>query len=67
VATIVPRLVLGLARAGGWGDTAVELPPGLWTDVLGATIVEVGDSPAPVPVSVGELLGRFPVALLVRR
>ena len=65
VATIVPRLVLGLARAGGWGDTAIGLPPGRWTDVLGASVVEVSDSAAPVPV--GELLARFPVALLVRR
>ncbi len=39
VATIVPRLVLGLARAGGWGDTTIELPPGRWTDVLGGRVV----------------------------
>jgi (1->4)-alpha-D-glucan 1-alpha-D-glucosylmutase len=80
VATIVPRLVLGLARAGGWGDTAVELPAGLWTDVLGATVVEAGGAAGggaadggiggiggAVSVPLGELLGRFPVALLVRR
>ena len=62
VAAVVPRLVLGLARAGGWGDTAIELPPGDWADVLGRTEVEGG-----APVSIGELLARFPVALLVRR
>ncbi|MEA2931870.1 MAG: (1-_4)-alpha-D-glucan 1-alpha-D-glucosylmutase [Actinomycetota bacterium] len=65
VAVVVPRLTLGLARGGGWGDTTVELPPGRWTDGLGASEVEsegVGG-----PVRVGELFGRFPVALLVRR
>jgi (1->4)-alpha-D-glucan 1-alpha-D-glucosylmutase len=64
VATIVPRLVLGLARAGGWSDTVVALPPGLWTDVLGASVIDV-DEGGTVPVR--ELLDRFPVALLVRR
>ncbi|MEA2972913.1 MAG: (1-_4)-alpha-D-glucan 1-alpha-D-glucosylmutase [Actinomycetota bacterium] len=68
VATVVPRLVMGLARAGGWGDTEIELPPGLWTDVLGASVIGSDDDAAgPVSVPVGELLGRFPVALLVRR
>jgi (1->4)-alpha-D-glucan 1-alpha-D-glucosylmutase len=71
VAVVVPRLVLGLqARrpdivpgaanpvADLWTDTAVALPPGTWSDlVTGVT--------APDP-AVGELLGRFPVALLER-
>ncbi len=68
VATVVPRLGLGLARAGGCGDTTVELPPGRWTDVLGGSVVgsdDAGGGP-PVAVTVGELLARFPVALLVR-
>ncbi len=67
VATVVPRLGLSLARAGGWGDTTVDLPPGRWTDVLGQSVVEAGDATGPVSVPVGELLARFPVALLVRR
>jgi (1->4)-alpha-D-glucan 1-alpha-D-glucosylmutase len=60
VATVVGRLGIGLARAGGWGATTIELPPGKWTDVLGGSVV--GGQ-----VEVGELLARFPVALLVRR
>jgi (1->4)-alpha-D-glucan 1-alpha-D-glucosylmutase len=70
VAVVVPRLVLGLARAGGWANTHVELPAGTWTDVLGGGVVEVGSASGPgsvaVAVPVGELLDRFPVALLVR-
>ncbi len=61
VAVVVPRLVVGLARSGGWGDTAVGVPPGAWVDALDGAEVEGG------PVAVGELLARFPVALLVRR
>src|SRR5262249_50256863 len=34
VVAVVPRLVLGLERAGGWGDTVVELPAGGWLDRL---------------------------------
>ncbi len=67
VATVVPRLVLGLARSGGWGDTTVELPPGRWTDVLGASVVGSDDDGGPVTVPVGELLSGFPMALLVRQ
>ncbi|MGI9120449.1 MAG: malto-oligosyltrehalose synthase [Acidimicrobiales bacterium] len=60
VATIVPRLVLGLASAGGWGDTTVELPPGRWSNVLTGEVVAGG------VVSLDPLLERFPVALLAR-
>ena len=76
VATVVPRLGLGLARAGGWGDTTIELPRGRWTDVLGGSVVgdggddgggDGGGGGGPVRIGVGELLARFPVALLVRR
>ena len=67
VAVVVPRLVLGLAGRGGWGDTTVRLPPGRWTDRL--TGVEraapaTGGAGAPVPFA--DLLGAFPVALLER-
>ncbi|HSP39176.1 MAG TPA: malto-oligosyltrehalose synthase [Frankiaceae bacterium] len=60
--TIVPRLALGLRRAGGWKDTAVPLPPGTWVDAFtgrrhgGAA----GDS-----AYLLKLLRDFPVALLV--
>ncbi len=59
VAVVVPRLVMGLA--GGWGDTVVELPPGRWVSALDDGVVEGGPA-----VPVAGLLGRFPVALLVR-
>jgi (1->4)-alpha-D-glucan 1-alpha-D-glucosylmutase len=54
--TVVPRLVLGLA--GGWGGTAVELPPGQWHNELTAEQWPGGD------VALADLLARFPVALL---
>lgn len=59
VVTVAPRLVLGLARAGGFGASTLTLPPGAWTDRLSgaAWSGEVG---------LGDLLGAFPVALLVR-
>ncbi|HEX2191777.1 MAG TPA: malto-oligosyltrehalose synthase, partial [Acidimicrobiales bacterium] len=56
VAVLVPRLVLGLD--GDWGDTTVELPPGRWTSVLDGGSVDGG------AVAPGDLLARFPVALL---
>ncbi len=59
VATVVVRLPVGLHRAGGWGDTTVDLPPGAWVDRLGS-----GRHRGSVLASV--LLGRLPVALLVR-
>lgn len=56
--TVVPRLPLGLDAAGGWGDTTLTLPPGDWHDDLGERRWSGGSIP------VGELLARFPVALL---
>jgi (1->4)-alpha-D-glucan 1-alpha-D-glucosylmutase len=56
VATVVPRLVLGLG--GGWGDTIVELPAGRWRNRL------TGERVAGGPVPAAELMARFPVALL---
>jgi (1->4)-alpha-D-glucan 1-alpha-D-glucosylmutase len=59
VAAVVPRLVLGLAAAGGWGDTVVELPAGRWRDVVtGAEVTGAG-------VRLADLLDPLPVALLV--
>lgn len=76
VAVVVPRLVLGLQSrhpdlapgglhpvAGLWSDTVVALPSGTWTDLVTGTTWTV-DAPG---LAVGELLGRFPVALLERR
>lgn len=59
VIAVVTRLPVGLARDGGWRDTAIPLPPGRWSDVLTGT---VHDGDAAVPL--GTLLDRLPVALL---
>ena len=58
VATVVPRLVLGLG--GDWGGTAVTLPPGRWHNLLSGAEVDGG------PVPLAGLLDGFPVALLER-
>ncbi|HSK51992.1 MAG TPA: malto-oligosyltrehalose synthase [Clostridia bacterium] len=59
VAVVVPRLVVGLAAAGGWDDTTVELPPGAWCQALTDERVDGGT------VRVADILGSFPVAVLV--
>jgi (1->4)-alpha-D-glucan 1-alpha-D-glucosylmutase len=56
VVAVVPRLVLGLRE--DWEDTALALPPGRWRNALTGD-----DASGRVPLS--ELLGRFPVALLL--
>ncbi|GGO73154.1 malto-oligosyltrehalose synthase [Nocardioides deserti] len=55
---VVTRLPVGLTARGGWGDTELELPPGRWRDVV------VADRPASARVA--DLLGSYPVALLVQ-
>jgi (1->4)-alpha-D-glucan 1-alpha-D-glucosylmutase len=62
--TVVPRLVLGLRQAGGWKDTAVELPAGQWVDVF--TGRRHGSANASESNAyLLKLLRDFPVALLV--
>jgi (1->4)-alpha-D-glucan 1-alpha-D-glucosylmutase len=56
--TIVTRLARRLAEADGWGDTSLDLGTGGWRDVFS------GREFGPV-AAVGELLGAWPVALLV--
>ena len=56
---VATRLPLGLAARGGWGDTAVMLPAGRWSDVL--TGREVAGGAAPV----ADILADYPVSLLV--
>jgi (1->4)-alpha-D-glucan 1-alpha-D-glucosylmutase len=60
--TVATRLPVGLAGAGGWGDTALQLPNGAWRDLLtgGRAVSDAAGLP------VGPLLDRLPVALLVR-
>jgi (1->4)-alpha-D-glucan 1-alpha-D-glucosylmutase len=57
--TVVPRLTVGLARAGGWAQTTLPLPRGTWCDQFTGARHE-GAAP------VAELLAGFPVTLLVR-
>jgi (1->4)-alpha-D-glucan 1-alpha-D-glucosylmutase len=58
--TVATRLPVGLAAAGGWRDTRMDLPEGSWTDVLSGRAVPAG------PLAVDGLLDRYPVALLTR-
>jgi (1->4)-alpha-D-glucan 1-alpha-D-glucosylmutase len=60
VVTVVPRLPVGLSRRGGWGDTMLRLPPGLFHDQFADTGRTWSGS-----VQLADLLGAFPVALLV--
>ena len=57
--TVVTRLAAALELAGGWGDATVTLPAGTWRDVL------TGGTHAGGEVSLGRLLDRLPVCLLV--
>jgi (1->4)-alpha-D-glucan 1-alpha-D-glucosylmutase len=58
VVTVVPRLIIGLQ--GTWADTTLVLPPGHWHNELSGDQYDGGS------VRLSALLGRFPVALLVR-
>ncbi|MEU8520460.1 malto-oligosyltrehalose synthase [Streptomyces sp. NPDC048577] len=62
VVTVVTRLPLRLAEAGGWQDTEVPLPEGRWFDLLHGVREFSGGA-----VKVAELLEERPVALLSRR
>jgi (1->4)-alpha-D-glucan 1-alpha-D-glucosylmutase len=56
--TRATRLPAGLAAGGGWRDTAVELSTAMRDELTGAAY-------GPGSVSVAEVLGTYPVALLV--
>ncbi|GGS67476.1 MULTISPECIES: malto-oligosyltrehalose synthase [Streptomyces] len=58
--TVVTRLSLRLAEAGGWRETRLPLPPGRWADALVPGREFTGH------VRVADLLDRLPVALLER-
>ncbi|MGW0814375.1 malto-oligosyltrehalose synthase [Streptomyces viridiviolaceus] len=60
VLTAVTRLSLRLARAGGWRETTLPLPPGRWVDALVPGREFTGHA------RVEELFARLPVALLTR-
>jgi (1->4)-alpha-D-glucan 1-alpha-D-glucosylmutase len=57
--TVVTRLAAALERSGGWGGATVSLPAGAWYDLLTDRTRPGGE------VSVGDLLDRLPVCLLV--
>lgn len=59
--TLATRLPVGLERDGGWGDTTVLLPGRAVIDVLTGTEYPGGRLP------VGDILGRYPVALLAQK
>ncbi len=63
VATVTPRLTA--RQEDGWADTTVALPQGRWRDALSGDSHVVRRS-ATGGVAASRLLGRFPVALLVR-
>jgi (1->4)-alpha-D-glucan 1-alpha-D-glucosylmutase len=58
VAAVATRLPVGLAARGSWGETALTLPEGSWTDTF--TGFSVSGS-----VPLADLLARYPVALLL--
>jgi (1->4)-alpha-D-glucan 1-alpha-D-glucosylmutase len=55
--TVVTRLPVGLAARGGWQDTALRLPSGVWVDQVTGGSVEGR-------VLLADLLADLPVALL---
>jgi len=57
VIIVVPRLVIG---AGGWEESSLDLPPGIWKNQFTNERMEQGQ------IEIGTLLSRFPVALLTR-
>ncbi|WP_238993383.1 malto-oligosyltrehalose synthase [Nocardioides caldifontis] len=61
--TVATRLPVGLRRKGGWGDTTVPLPPGLWTELLTGRRFRADEHGR---LALAELLTTYPAALLVR-
>lgn len=62
--TVVTRLSLRLAEAGGWRDTELVLPEGRWADVLDGVREFTGGAASELKLA--ELLADRPVALLAR-
>lgn len=56
---LATREPLKLARTGGWGDTSVALPPGVWLDRMTGTTYSG-------TAEVAQLFTTLPVALLAR-
>jgi (1->4)-alpha-D-glucan 1-alpha-D-glucosylmutase len=58
VIAVATRLPVGLATQGGWGQSALLLPEGTWTDAF------TGFSTSGA-VLLADLLAHYPVALLL--
>ena len=58
VCTVVTRLPVALAAAGGWAAHTVVLPEGSWRDVVTGAVHDGG------PVALADLLADSPVAVL---
>jgi (1->4)-alpha-D-glucan 1-alpha-D-glucosylmutase len=58
VVAVATRLPVGLATRGGWGETALPLPRGSWTDAFTGFLTSNS-------VPLADLLARYPVALLL--
>jgi (1->4)-alpha-D-glucan 1-alpha-D-glucosylmutase len=58
VVAVATRLPVGLAAQGGWGETTLALPEGSWTDAF-------TNSTASGSVPLGDVLARYPVALML--
>jgi (1->4)-alpha-D-glucan 1-alpha-D-glucosylmutase len=58
VVAVATRLPVGLATRGGWGETALPLPEGSWTDAFTGFLTSNN-------VPLADLLTRYPVALLL--
>lgn len=58
--TVATRLPTGLVERGGWGEHAIFLPEGQFTDLLTGRSVEGGEVP------LAQILDTYPVALLER-
>jgi (1->4)-alpha-D-glucan 1-alpha-D-glucosylmutase len=58
--TLVTRWPTTLAARGGWGDSTLQLPDGVWTDALTGRRIGSGRQ------RVSDVLEQLPVALLVR-
>ncbi|MCY7396842.1 MAG: malto-oligosyltrehalose synthase [Nocardioides sp.] len=55
--SVATRLPVGLADAGGWGETTLALPEGTWRDLLTDRVVSA---------RLDDMLATLPVALLVK-
>ncbi|MFD6951568.1 malto-oligosyltrehalose synthase [Nocardiopsis sp. TSRI0078] len=68
LAVVATRLPLTLAEAGGWADTALALPsgPGTWTDRLTGRVIAPERADGLTLAHLGEVLDRYPVAVLTR-